>query len=65
VQPDGKLQLSVSDNGVGLTTEVRFENASTLGLELVTILAEQLDGKLTIQRANPTRFSIIFPIDDE
>jgi PAS domain S-box-containing protein len=60
-----KLQLSVSDNGIGLPAEVRFEDASTLGLELVTILAEQLGGELTIQRADPTRFSITFSIDDE
>jgi PAS domain S-box-containing protein len=62
---DRQLQLSVSDNGVGLRSDVTFENTNTLGLELVTILAEQLGGKLTVQRAKPTRFTITFPIDDE
>jgi two-component system, sensor histidine kinase PdtaS len=61
---DGRdVLLSVSDNGVGLK-DVDSGDSKTLGLELVTILADQLGGKLTIERGQPTCFSILFPIDE-
>jgi PAS domain S-box-containing protein len=54
--------LVVSDNGVGIPEDVDLENGGTFGLQLVTLLAEQVGGELTIQRANPTRFRLQFPI---
>ena len=36
---------------------------TTLGLQLVTMLADQLGGTLDIQRANPTRFTLRFPLE--
>lgn len=62
---DRRILLSVCDNGVGLKEDAQFEDTHTLGLELVTILADQLGGKLTVQRARPTCFSIEFPLSDE
>jgi two-component sensor histidine kinase len=62
---DRRILLSVSDNGVGIKDDAQFADTHTLGLELVTILADQLGGKLTVQRANPTSFSIIFPGGEE
>ena len=35
---------------------------TTLGLQLVTLLVDQLGGELEIHRANPTRFSVRFPL---
>ncbi|HSB97707.1 MAG TPA: histidine kinase dimerization/phosphoacceptor domain -containing protein, partial [Spongiibacteraceae bacterium] len=60
-----QVLLAVSDDGVGLKAGVNLTDSKTLGLELVTILADQLGGKLTIQRSQPTCFSILFPIDEE
>jgi len=57
--PDDQIHLIVSDDGIGMP---RTETPSTtLGLELVNLLAEQLSGTLTIHRANPTRFELRFP----
>ena len=61
-QDDAKLTtLSVSDNGIGIPETLDLEKSETLGLQLVGLLAEQLGGEISIQRANPTRFAITFP----
>jgi two-component sensor histidine kinase len=55
--------LDVSDNGVGISEDIDLDSAQTLGLELITLLTDQLSGQLTIQRANPTRFVVRFPLE--
>ena len=58
---NGALELLVSDNGVGLPDDIDFKNTETLGLRLVTILAEdQLKGKILVDRRNGTAFRITF-----
>ncbi|WP_316976131.1 sensor histidine kinase [Shumkonia mesophila] len=59
----GGAVLSVSDDGVGLPDGLDIDNSATLGLQLVTLLADQIGGKLTIQRRDPTRFEIRFPME--
>ena len=54
--------LIVSDDGVGIPEDFDIDAATTLGLQLVTLLVDQLAGELDIQRANPTRFSVRFPL---
>jgi two-component sensor histidine kinase len=58
------VQIVVTDDGVGIPEEFDIENASSLGLQLVQLLSEQISGKLTIHRSNPTSFSLIFPSND-
>lgn len=60
VDEDSMACLSVSDNGVGLAESVDLDNLTSLGLELVFVLSEQMGGSLNINRSNPTRFEIIF-----
>jgi two-component system, sensor histidine kinase PdtaS len=54
--------LSVSDNGIGLPDHVDTNSTATIGLQLVGLLAAQLDGEVSISRSDPTRFSLRFPI---
>jgi PAS domain S-box-containing protein len=54
--------LSVSDNGVGLPDHVDTAKTDTLGLQLVGLLAGQMDGVVSIHRSDPTRISLRFPI---
>jgi two-component sensor histidine kinase len=65
IADDRRILLSVCDNGVGLKDDAQFADTHTLGLELVTILADQLGGKLTVQRAHPTCFSVAFPAGED
>ncbi len=56
-----EVSLSVSDDGIGLPADLDVNSTETLGLQLVVLLTEQLGGALSIQKANPTCFSLRFP----
>ena len=54
------LILMVSDNGVGFPQTLDFSNTQSLGLQLVTTLVEQLEGRIELDRDKGTRFKITF-----
>lgn len=55
------LALSVADDGVGLPTGLDCRQATTLGLQLVAALVNQLNGTLEVSREDGTLFRVIFP----
>ncbi|MEC4983076.1 MAG: PAS domain S-box protein [Oscillatoria sp. PMC 1068.18] len=55
-----KIILIVQDNGVGFPENVDWENTESLGLQLVCILTEQLEGKLELDRSQGTKFKLTF-----
>jgi len=58
-----EVELEVSDNGVGLPESVGVRNAESLGLRLVSMLAEdQLVGEIKVDRGKGTRFRIGFRV---
>jgi PAS domain S-box-containing protein len=61
---NGHLLLQVQDNGIGLPVGLEIENATSLGLRLVSILTQQLQGRLKIQHGTGTAFHITFPVPD-
>jgi PAS domain S-box-containing protein len=60
-EPEDRAVLSVSDDGVGIPDDLDIAQTTTLGLQLVGLLADQLGADLTIQRVNPTRFELRLP----
>ncbi|KAB2946772.1 MAG: sensory transduction histidine kinase [Candidatus Methanoperedens nitroreducens] len=55
------IQLSIGDDGIGISKDLDIRNAKTLGLTLITSLAEnQLDGEIIINREKGTEFQINF-----
>jgi PAS domain S-box-containing protein len=55
------IQLSISDDGIGISKDMDIRNTKSLGLHLVTALAEgQLQGKIILNREIGTEFQIIF-----
>jgi PAS domain S-box-containing protein len=52
--------LTVTDNGEGIPEEIEFQNADSLGLQLINILVEQIDGCIELKRNNGTKFTIWF-----
>jgi len=57
-----EITLSVSDNGIGLPDSFSLENASTLGMQLLSLLADQLGAEMSIKPAHPTQFSLRFSV---
>jgi len=55
------FQLSISDDGIGIPRDMDIRNTKSLGLHLVTALAEnQLHGELILNRDRKTEFQINF-----
>ena len=58
---EDEFKLTVSDNGAGMPEHIDFRNTESLGLHLVTILAEeQLHGKVELNRIEGTKYCIKF-----
>jgi two-component sensor histidine kinase len=57
--------LTASDNGVGIPENLDIKHLTTLGLQLVTSLVDQLDGELELKRNNGTRFTIRFSVTEK
>ena len=57
---NGQVELVVSDNGAGLAAGFKPEEATSLGMRLVVLLTEQLDGTLShdSRLGAGTRFSV-------
>ncbi|HWR25618.1 MAG TPA: PAS domain-containing protein, partial [Methanosarcina sp.] len=54
--------LIVSDNGVGIPESICLENPESLGIQLVTVLVDQLEGKLEMKRDKGVEFTIRFTV---
>lgn len=59
---ENEVELAVSDNGIGVPEGIDFNNSGSLGLKLVNILTDQIDGKLYLDRSKGTKFQIRFKI---
>ena len=57
----GQYRLIVADNGVGVPSDVKIEEAESLGLKLVFILSKQLRGEVRVESSHGTRVSVVFP----
>lgn len=58
--PDQNIELTVADNGCGLSQAFAQMKQQSLGLRLVEALAQQLKGELAVAERNPTCFTITF-----
>ena len=61
--PDQSVNLSVGDDGVGISPAWNLENPETLGAQLVLTLVKQLGGRLEITRSPGSTFRISFPLE--
>jgi PAS domain S-box-containing protein len=52
--------LVVSDNGLGFPENIDFKKTDSLGLQLVNILVEQLEGTIEMEKNRGTTFRISF-----
>ena len=56
------LILQVTDDGIGIPADVTPVNSPSLGLQLVSLLSKQINGKLRIDRTGGTSISVSFPV---
>ena len=54
------MELIIADNGVGLPDNLDFQNTDSLGLQLVDSLVNQIEGKITLDKNQGTKFTITF-----
>lgn len=57
---DKKVQMTISDNGIGLPADFDIEKSESLGMQLIIALTSQLDGELKFSGGSGTKFSITF-----
>jgi two-component sensor histidine kinase len=57
---EDEFSLIIKDNGVGLPDSFSMDSEKTLGVFIVRLLVEQLDGKLEITRRPGTTFTLHF-----
>jgi PAS domain S-box-containing protein len=55
-----ETELIITDDGIGLPKDINLENSTTLGLQLVNNLTNQIDGHIEIDRSHGTKFKITF-----
>jgi two-component sensor histidine kinase len=60
-----RFTLTVSDNGVGMPGDFAAEESASLGMNLVTALAAQIDGELSVdsEAGSGTVVSLRIPVN--
>jgi two-component sensor histidine kinase len=60
----GRINVSVSDNGVGLPEHIDFAGEGTLGVTIIRALTDQLEGTMSVDRSGGTRITVSFPLSE-
>jgi two-component sensor histidine kinase len=55
-----EVEMTVSDNGVGIPDGFDFRNTDSLGLSLINALVMQLQGNIELYKEKGTKFKIVF-----
>jgi PAS domain S-box-containing protein len=53
--------LEIGDNGKGLPSDFSVDSTTSMGMEIVSILTQQIDGRLTFENNEGANFKIAFP----
>ncbi len=61
-QANGEIFLTISDNGIGLQKDFQLDDQKTLGMFIVRLLVEQLNGGIHLESTEGTAFTINFPV---
>jgi two-component sensor histidine kinase len=55
-----QAELIVTDDGVGVPSGLDLDAVESMGLTLVTSLVKQIQGRITLDRSNGSRFTVRF-----
>jgi PAS domain S-box-containing protein len=56
------VHLVIADNGHGIPESISFRNSTGFGMQLVSMLTEQIGGTIKIERGNGTRLILEFEV---
>ncbi|MBF0290104.1 MAG: hypothetical protein HQM14_19985 [SAR324 cluster bacterium] len=59
-KPNHRIYLEVKDNGIGIPDDLDIKNSKSMGLRIVSILIQQIDGEYQIERTGGTIFKFQF-----
>jgi len=59
---DNHVTFTIQDNGVGMPESVDFVNSPGFGMQLVSMLTEQIGGSIRIERGEGTKFVLEFDV---
>ena len=59
---DNNVSFFIEDNGDGIPESITFENTTGFGMQLVSMLSEQIGGSIKIERSVGTKFILEFQI---
>lgn len=60
----GMVEMVMGDNGAGMPQGIDLNASATLGLLLITMLTQQVDGTVRIEPGEGTRYRILFPLPE-
>ncbi|PKL16735.1 MAG: hypothetical protein CVV49_14545 [Spirochaetae bacterium HGW-Spirochaetae-5] len=58
----GAVCFVIADNGAGMPESIDFKNSTGFGMQLISILTEQIGGTIRIEHGDGTRFILEFDI---
>jgi two-component system, sensor histidine kinase PdtaS len=61
--PGREVVLSVSDGGIGLPDSFDLGNTATLGMQLLSLPADQIGAGMSVKPVDPTQFSFRFSVE--
>jgi two-component sensor histidine kinase len=59
---NSQVKLTVEDNGIGIRKDFDINKIKSVGLNLVSLMVNQLDGKIQFISENGTKIIIEFPL---
>lgn len=62
---DEKVSLIISDNGIGLPADMNMSKVKSLGMKLIRVLTDQIDGTMELTGDEGTTFSLNFTESSE
>jgi len=63
IEENGRIRITVRDNGIGLPDNFDISRTNSLGLKLIrSLVKHQLNGSLTFMSRNGTEISLEFPV---
>jgi PAS domain S-box-containing protein len=57
---EGRYRMVVADDGVGFPEDLDFRMTESLGLQLITLLVDQLEGTIELDKTGGTAFTVTF-----